>query len=190
MQAFAEYLSAFGPFVILAGAAVEGQTTVIAGGVAARNGAMSPWTAVAAAAIGSAAIDYLLFMLGRRARHTKFVRRVSDKPGFARALNLIERFPVGFILSFRFLYGLRAAGPVAVGMTQVGSAWFAALNAVGAAIWAGVFVGVGYAFGPSVMKMLDAAMAHLAPVAMAAAAVAAVGGLAFWRWRTEAQAPE
>jgi len=186
MQALHESLSAFGPFVILAGAAVEGQTAVIAGGVVARNGLMSPWTALAAAAVGSALIDYLLFMLGRGARHTRFVKRVSDRPGFAKALSLIERYPVGFILGFRFLYGLRAAGPVAVGMTTIAMGWFAVLNALGAALWAGVFVAIGYAFGPTVMRIVGAAMAHLAPLALGAAGIAVVAGLVYWRWRSTA----
>ena len=183
MDHFQHYLSAFGPFVILAGAAFEGQTAVIAGGVIARNGAISPLLAVSAAAFGSGVLDYVLFVLGRSFRETGFVRRVSRKPAFAKALGLIERYPVGFILSFRFLYGLRAAGPVAVGVTQVSTPLFALLNAIGAAVWAAVFVGLGYLFGPAVMSVFNGMLAHAAPVAIGAAVVVVLGGLAVWRWR-------
>jgi membrane protein DedA with SNARE-associated domain len=183
MDHIQHYLSAFGPFVILAGAAFEGQTAVIAGGVIARNGAISPLLAVSAAAFGSGVLDYVLFVLGRSFRGSGFVRRVSRKPAFAKALGLIERYPVGFILSFRFLYGLRAAGPVAVGVTQVSTPLFALLNALGAVIWAAVFVGLGYLFGPAVMSVINGALAHAAPVAIGAAVVAVLGGLAIWRWR-------
>jgi len=183
MDHFQQYLSAFGPFVILAGAAFEGQTAVIAGGVIARNGAISPALAITAAAFGSGVLDYVLFVLGRSFRDSGFVRRVSRKRAFAKALGLIERFPVAFILSFRFLYGLRAAGPVAVGVTQIATGWFALLNALGAAIWAAVFVGLGYLFGPTVMSVLNAALAHAAPVAIGAVAVAVLAGLGIWRWR-------
>jgi len=183
MHQFEHYLSAFGPFVILMGAAFEGQTAVIAGGVVARNGVISPYFAVLAAALGSGILDYVLFLLGRGSRESKFVRRVSAKPAFAKALGLIERYPTGFILSFRFLYGLRAAGPVAVGVTQVSHRWFGVLNAVGAVIWAAVFVGLGYLFGPAVMTLISAALAHLAPVAIGAAIAALLIGLGVWRWR-------
>jgi membrane protein DedA with SNARE-associated domain len=183
MDQFSHYFSAFGPFVILAGAAFEGQTAVIAGGVIARNGVISPLLAVAAAAFGSGVLDYVLFVLGRSFRRSGFVRRVSRKPAFAKALGLIERYPIGFILAFRFLYGLRAAGPVAVGVTTISTPLFALLNALGAVIWAAVFVGLGYLFGPAVMTVLDAVLAHLAPVAIGAAVVAVVGGLIIWRWR-------
>ena len=75
------------------------------------------------------------------------------------ALGLIERYPIGFILSFRFLYGLRAAGPVAVGVTRIPTTLFALLNALGALIWAAVFVGVGYVFGPAVMTLISGSTA-------------------------------
>jgi membrane protein DedA with SNARE-associated domain len=177
------YLATLGPIAILLGGAFEGQTAVIAGGVMARQQVISPAMAVGMAALGSGLLDYALFVLGRSFRHTGFVRRVSAKPAFAKCLGLIERYPVGFILSFRFLYGLRAAGPVAVGVSQVTSTLFGVLNAVGAAIWAGVFVGLGYAFGPAVMTLLGAMVAHAAPIVIGLGIAAAVAGLGFWRWR-------
>ena len=169
--------------MILAGAAIEGQTAVIAGGVVARHGVISPFMAVLAAALGSGVLDYGLFVLGRSFRSTKFVQRVTGKPAFAKALAMIERRPVIFVLIFRFLYGLRAAGPVAVGMTRIGAPLFAVLNAIGAVIWAAAFVTVGYIFGPAVMRVINEAIDHLEPVAIGAGVVAVVAGLAFWRWR-------
>jgi membrane protein DedA with SNARE-associated domain len=183
MAELEHYLAAFGPVAILFGAAFEGQTAVIAGGVIARQQLISPFTAMAAAALGSGILDQVLFILGRSFRHTGFVQRVAAKSAFAKALRLIERYPTGFILSFRFLYGLRAAGPVAMGVTQVSTLLFATLNALGAVIWAGVFVGLGFVFGPAVMSVLGAFMAHMAPFAIGAGVVVVAGGLIFWRWR-------
>lgn len=183
MDQLSHYFSAFGPFVILAGAAIEGQTAVIAGGVVARHGVISPVMAVLAAALGSGVLDYGLFVLGRSFRQSKFVRRATSKPAFAKALSMIERRPVVFILIFRFLYGLRAAGPVAVGMTQIGAPLFGVLNAVGAVIWAAAFVTIGYIFGPAVMRVINEAMDHLEPVAIGLGVVAVIAGVAYWRWR-------
>ena len=59
------HMTAFGPLAILLGAAFEGQTVVIGGGVMARQHLISPAMAVGAAALGSGVIDYLLFVLGR-----------------------------------------------------------------------------------------------------------------------------
>lgn len=178
-----QHLAAFGPLAIALGAAVEGQTSVIAGGVMAREQILSPAVVVLAAALGSGIVDYLLFVLGRSFRHTRWVKRTAARPAFEKALVLIERYPTGFILSFRFIYGLRAAGPVAVGVSSVSTRKFALLNAVAAGIWAGAFVALGYAFGPAVMTLLQGMFAHAGPVALGLAAVALVAGLGVWRWR-------
>jgi membrane protein DedA with SNARE-associated domain len=111
------------------------------------------------------------------------VQKAAAKPTFAKAIGLIERFPSGFILGFRFLYGLRAAGPVAIGVTQVGKTHFAVLNAIGAMIWSGVFVGLGYVCGPAVMTVLQGVAAHAGPVIAAAVVAGVVGGLAIWAAR-------
>lgn len=178
-----QHLAAFGPLAIAIGAAVEGQTSVIAGGVMARERILSPAVVVLAAALGSGIIDYLLFVLGRSFRHTRWVKKTAARPAFEKALVLIERYPAGFILSFRFIYGLRAAGPVAVGVSSVSTRKFAVLNAVAAGIWAGAFVALGYAFGPAVMSLLQGLGAHAAPVAVGAGVLALVAGFGFWRWR-------
>ncbi|HEX7887475.1 MAG TPA: VTT domain-containing protein [Phenylobacterium sp.] len=183
MTDLTQHLAALGPFAIALGAAFEGQTAVVAGGVMAREQILSPAVVVLAAALGSGIVDYLLFVLGRSFRHTRWVRKAAAKPAFDRALVLIERYPAGFILSFRFLYGLRAAGPVAVGVSGVSTRKFAVLNAIAAGLWAAAFVGLGYAFGPAVMALLAAIFAHAAPIAAAVAVTAVVAALAFWRWR-------
>lgn len=45
------------------------------------------------------------------------------------------------------MYGLRVAGPVAIGMSDMPAWRFILLNLVGAAIWAPLVTGVGYLFG-------------------------------------------
>lgn len=182
-MAIEDLIAAYGPLAILLGAAFEGQTAVIVGGVLARQAIILPVVAVGAAALGSGILDYLLFVLGRSFRHTRFVRGAIAKPAFAKALVLIERYPSGFILSFRFIYGLRAAGPVAVGVSNVSLRRFMILNAIGAALWAGVFVALGYAFGPAVMSLLGRLAAHAAPIALVVGGLILVAGLGFWRWR-------
>ena len=61
---------------------------------------------------GSFVADQLLFYLGRRYREHRYVRRIREQPAFGKALDLVDRYPHGFILALRFLYGLhgRARG--------------------------------------------------------------------------------
>ena len=177
-----QHIATFGPAAILVGSAVEGQTTVVAAGVMARHDLLPLWLALGAAALGSALIDHLLFVLGRSVRDSRFVRRAANKPAFDKALRLIERHPTGFIMAFRFIYGLRAAGPVAVGVSEVPHLRFAILNAMAAVLWAAVFLALGYAFGPMLIHLLGRMAEHKLLTAAVAAGVALLG-LGIWRWR-------
>lgn len=182
-MAIDELIAAYGPLAILLGAAFEGQTAVVIGGALAHHGTLSMGVVFWAAALGSGVLDHLLFVLGRSFRHTAFVQRFVARPGFAKSLQLIERYPNGFILSFRFIVGLRAAGPVAVGVSQVSHWRFAILNALGSCIWAGLFAGLGYALGPAAMTVLEQFVPEAAPVALVVVALVLVGAFGFWRWR-------
>jgi membrane protein DedA with SNARE-associated domain len=149
-----EFLRQYGPIGVFLGAAFEGQTAVIAGGLLARQGILPFWIVLASATAGSGLIDHLLFVAGRRFRSHRWVRRATDQVAFAKALRFIERFPVGYILVFRFLFGLRLASPVAIGVSQVPTWRFAVLNILGAVIWAAAFGAAGYIFGEALYKLI------------------------------------
>lgn len=186
-MAIEELIAAYGPLAILLGAAFEGQTAVIIGGALAHHGTLSMAMVFGSGALGSGVLDHLLFVLGRKFRETAFVQGFVAKPGFARSLQLIERYPSGFILSFRFIFGLRAAGPVAVGVSQVSHWRFAILNALGSCIWSGIFAGFGYALGPAAMTVLEKIVPHAAPVALVASGLLMVAALIAWRWRVRSR---
>ncbi|MBX3485058.1 DedA family protein [Phenylobacterium sp.] len=190
MPDLTHHLATLGPFAILVGSAVEGQLSAMAGGVMAREHLMSPLAVFAAAVAGTALVDYILFVLGRSFRRSGFVTKASKRRSFAKAVELIERFPTGFILSFRFIYGLRAAGPVAIGVTRIGHRRFAVLNVVGALIWATVCVGLGYLIGPALMTLMHSTAGEAAPIVVAALFAAVIAGVLLWRRRGKDETPE
>ena len=144
----------FGALGVFIGAAVEGQTAVVIGGLLARQQLMPLWLALGSATAGSAIIDHLLFVAGRRFRSSRLVVRMAGKPAFLKALGFIERYPVSFILAFRFIYGLRAAGPVAIGISSTSTLVFTLLNILSALIWASVFTALGFVFGEAFEEAL------------------------------------
>ena len=92
----------------------------------------------------------------------------------------MDRHPDGFILSLRFLYGLRTVGPIALGVSNVPAPRFLVLNVVAAAIWAVCFSLLGYLFGQTIESLLG--RLHGVETKLAAAlAVAAVVWLVH-RW--------
>ena len=142
----------WGVAAVFAGAMLEGETAVIAGGLIAHQGFVAWPVAFAAAALGSFVSDQFFFAAGRRYRDRPLVQRWTRKRAFAKALQLLERYPTGFIFAFRFLYGLRTVSPVAIGTSQVPTATFVPLNAAAAILWAALFTALGYWFGEAVTE--------------------------------------
>lgn len=148
-----QFLTHYGIIGIFLGAAFEGQTAVVVGGLLARQHMLPLVPVLASATAGSGIIDHLLFVAGRRYREHPWVLRTVRQVAFARALRFIERYPVGYILAFRFIFGLRMASPVAIGVSAVPGWRFTALNIVGALIWATSFTALGYIFGETVHSL-------------------------------------
>ena len=154
------FLTHYGAIGIFLGAAFEGQTAVVVGGLLARQHLMSLWLVLLSATAGSAILDHLLFVAGRRFRTHPWVVRASEQAAFARALRFIERYPISYILVFRFIYGLRVASPIAIGVSSVPMLRFTLLNVVGAVIWACAFAAAGYVFGETVHNLFGRRAAH------------------------------
>jgi len=153
-EAMEEFLQQYGPIGIFLGAGFEGQTALIVGGILARQHILQLWLVLACATAGSGIVDHLLFVAGRRFRTHRWVRRATQQVAFARALNFIEKYPISYILAFRFIFGLRVASPIAIGVSQVPTWRFTLLNILGAIIWAGAFTMAGFIFGEAVHNLL------------------------------------
>ena len=169
-------IARYGLFTLFVGAGIEGETVVVTGGLFARQGLVPLAGAMAVTAAGSFLAAQLLFTLGRRYRDHPRVRRIADRPGFARALALLERHPTGFIFGFRFIYGLRTVSPIAIGASRIDRRRFVLLNALAAAIWGAAFTTAGYLFGEAIEHAFGRvrSVAHLWPVVAAVAVVALI----------------
>ena len=88
--------------------------------------------------------DQFFFMLGR-ARGVSFGLPAIQAQS-ARVQRLVDRYLTWLIVGVRFMYGLRVAGPVLLGMSEV-SYGASRFNALGALLWAALIGGAGYAFG-------------------------------------------
>lgn len=186
-------IARYGLVAIALGAMAEGESVLLIGGMLAHRGTLNPFAVIAVAFAGTVAMDQLCFWLGRRHRDSRLVARARANPAFARALAFIERWPTGYILAFRFLYGLRVVSPVALGVSQVPAGRFVALNIVAAAIWAPSFVMLGYVFGGAVEAVLGQVVSIerylLIAVAIGAAVLLAPRAWAAIRGRARPPAP-
>lgn len=137
----------YGIAALFAGAALEGEAAVIAGGILAHQGMWSLPAAMLAATTGSFLADQLWFLGGRRMQSHRWVQAMRRRSAFAKALEMLERHPIGFIFAFRFIYGFRTISPIAIGTTNVSQRLFSSVNAAAAVIWAVTFSTIGYLFG-------------------------------------------
>lgn len=150
-----ELLQRWGAWAIFLGAALEGESAVVAGGAIAGKGLVAPWLAGVAAGTGSFLADQLCYWIGRRFQRGRIVRWAERKTAFRRAIGFIDRHPTGFVLAFRFIYGFRIAGPIAIGVSHVPPARFLLLNAISAAIWASLFTALGFLFGRAIEHTVE-----------------------------------
>ncbi|RYY24805.1 MAG: DedA family protein [Sphingomonadales bacterium] len=145
-------IARFGLLAIGVGAAIEGEAVVLTGGLLAHQELLPLGGVIAAAALGSFIADEIFFFLGRRFGAHPRIRRITERPAFARVLAMLERHPVAFVFAFRFLYGLRTISPIAIGTTTIPASRFVLLNGAAAIVWSIAITGLGYGFGHTVER--------------------------------------
>jgi membrane protein DedA with SNARE-associated domain len=126
---------------------LEGETVVLFAGFAAAQGLLDPWVLMVSAWIGSFSGDQLYFWLGRKYGVRLLNRFPRWRPGVDTAMWWLRRYDAWFILSFRFIYGVRNFSSFALGLSGVPWQRFLVLNFIAALLWAASFVGVGYFLG-------------------------------------------
>ena len=143
-------LQDYGYVAILLVTFLEGESIVLVAGVLAFRGEMDFRLIVLTAMLGSFLGDQLYYTLGQ-VFGTPLLKRF---PGLERriewAFKMVRRHETLFILSFRFVYGIRNISPFVIAMSGVPRLRFALLNVVAAALWAITFTTVGFYFGKAV----------------------------------------
>lgn len=167
----------------------EGETFVIFMGMAAHHGLLN-WTAVFFSAwIGSFCGDQCWFWIGRRWGPLLLERYPRWRPGVETALDLLRRYDTWFILSFRFIYGVRNIASFAMGTSGVNPLRFAALNFVAAFVWALSFAGFGYVFGKALERIIGDIVLAFGLTMLTMFALVIIGSLIARRRRQSARAP-
>ena len=150
LEEFTGFMNAYGELFyagIFAWTFFEGETIVIFGGYAGYHGIVDPVKLFFAAWFGSFLGDQVWFLLGRRYGEALMNRFPKWRPRVEIALDLLYEFKTLFILSFRFIYGIRNVSSFAVGLSEITWLRFSATNFIAAGVWAGTFTLAGYGFG-------------------------------------------
>lgn len=143
----------YGLIAVLIGSAIEGDFSLLLAGVVAHLGIFPFPLAVAAGTAGSLLGDTVWYGFGRlrgpKFREGKLYRRVG--PTIDR---LARRMGPWELLASRFVYGTKAASMVFWGLHGLTLPRFLLIDALGCAIGATVFTGLGYLVSGSAMVLL------------------------------------
>jgi membrane protein DedA with SNARE-associated domain len=151
------FFGTYGYPALLVGTFFEGETFLVLAGFAASLGYLEiPWVILVAFA-GTLCGDQVFFYLGRR--HSVLVQPfLACYPAWQnrveRVHRLIERHQTALVFLFHFLYGLRIAFLLVIGLSRIPAGRFFALNVLSALVWA-VVVGMGgYLFGSALVLIV------------------------------------
>ncbi|WP_395541963.1 DedA family protein [Neotabrizicola sp. sgz301269] len=152
-------IQSFGLPALFLGGLVEGDGAGLVGGALAHRGAFPVCAAWAALSLGALLADQAWFALARSHRDSPRLARLVARPAAQRFLGLADRRPALASLAFRFVFGLRTLGPVALGLSQVPARIFIPCNVIAVAIWGALFTALGYGAG----QILHRIFGRLAP---------------------------
>jgi membrane protein DedA with SNARE-associated domain len=151
------FFGTYGYPALLVGTFFEGETFLVLAGFAASLGYLDiPWV-ILVAFVGTFSGDQVFFYLGRR--HSVMVQSFLDyypawQNRIGRIQGLIERYQTALVFVFHFLYGLRIAFLLVIGLSRIPAGRFFVLNFVSALVWAIVIGMVGYLFGSALAMII------------------------------------
>lgn len=148
----------YGLIAVFLGCVAEGESAAILGGFFTHQHVFILWQAFLAAALGAFVGDTFFFILGRSFADHPYVRKLKARPGFNHAYRLVSSHPNIFVLSNRYIYGLRLVGGIAAGFASITVTRFVVLNAISSLVWAALFCGIGYVFGLGAERIVGQAL--------------------------------
>lgn len=180
-----DFLEHFGYLALFLGTFLEGEAVLVLAGFLAFQGYLRLDLVVLVAFLGAWAGDQLWYTLGRRYGRGLLARKPRWEKLGEKALARLRRHPDLWVLSFRFVYGLRTVMPVAIGVSGYPPRRFLFFNGLGAAVWASLLGLAAYHFGNLLKAILGEVKRYELSVL---AALLVLAGL-LWLWRRWRQRP-
>ncbi len=143
----AQFIHEFGYLAVVIGSFFEGEAVLLAGSLAAYHGHLEFSMVFALAALASFCGDLPYFFAGRRFGPRLLRRFPALRRHHPTMERLMLRHQILMVLTLRYLYGLRIAGLVALGMSRMSALRFLVLDFIGALLWSGTVCATGYGVG-------------------------------------------
>jgi membrane protein DedA with SNARE-associated domain len=167
-------LHSYGYALIFVGTLAEGESLLALGGYFAHQGYLELGPVILTAFCGAVCGDQLFFYIGRYHAKRLLERFPKMREKVNIALAKIENHQVKVVLGMRFMWGLRIALPIALGLTNMRARRFVWLNLVSAGVWSCVFALVGYGVSNLVSRVTANLKHYEAWIAFIVASAAAI----------------
>jgi|SRR5882672_1341965 len=169
-----QLLHQYGYALIFVGTFAEGESLLVLGGYFAHVGYLSLGGVIATSYVAAVCGDQFFFHLGRRHAKGLLERfpRLREKVNIA--LIRVENHQSKVVLSMRFLWGLRIALPVALGLTNMSARKFLLLDLASAAVWSTVFALAGFGASHLVSQIVNDLHRYEARIALGLVALGLV----------------
>jgi len=130
-----DFVKDWGYVAVFLGSMIEGESVIFIAGFFAHEGYLSLPKIIVISFIGTLFADQALYHVGRHYGNHVLDRIPSLRVRADRAFILLRRYENIFILSFRFIWGIRIVSPIIIGSSGVSVARFMILNFIAAVIW-------------------------------------------------------
>ena len=144
----------YGYWLMAFGALIEGETFLIAGGIAAQQGILDPVILILFALFGSMIHDFAFFFIGRFFGQNYLDKKPQFHAKADAVLDLLDKYGVWLIIGLRYAYGLRTIIPTALGLSHISSQRFIFFDLIGGILWSCTFVLGGYFLGKAFEQFL------------------------------------
>lgn len=148
-------LVTYGYLGILVGTLLEGEATVILGGLLAHQGILDLESLILVALVGTLIGDQIFYYLARWKGYDWACRSSRFRKNYPKASELMRKHAIWIILLSRFLYGLRTIIPTCCGVMRIPAWRYSLLNFISAVLWTPLMALLGYGFGQSVQVFLS-----------------------------------
>lgn len=181
MQATIDFVSRHGLLLLTAwvfveqlGAPIPTVPILLAAGALASAGRLDLWACVLVCVLASIVADWLWYELGRF-RGVPVLRllcRISLEPDSCvrRTQDVVSRQGARTLLFAKFFPGVNTVAPPLAGVVRMPRPRFLLFDTLGAALWAGTFLGLGFVFSGEIERLAERAEA------MSGRAFALLGG--------------
>ncbi len=172
-----EFIETWGYIAVFLGSLVEGESVIFVAGFLAHEGYLSLPKIIIVSFVGTLIADLVLYQVGRHYGNHFIDKFPSIRLKAYKAFHLLKKYDTLFILSFRFIYGIRIISPIIIGSSGVEIKRFTILNLVAAVIWSVGSCVAAYYFAHLIMDQL-----HLLPKIILGLALIG-GGIGYFVFR-------